>query len=365
MSPGHRCRQPARVEPADRRRSSAAGGALPWLLRLDAPDLRHGYWRALLLACLLLPMVQPWRAAPAATVEVLAFEPSGIAPAVSGTAVPAAGQRLVPGPAAAHHARARGSGGRPGDGRPPAARVAGSRADSAPPDSADGCGPTSRASGRRARHAGAQREPKSATCRRSASRSRSARGGQSYLLPETLRRHPDAVRRAVLVHELWHVRRRDWLWVVIEEVVRAAVLVPPGHPLARVAGPDVARRGRRRADCADDQLPSCLHRGAAALRRLTRSLPGDAFARRRHLFQRVLLISKEAVMSSRRIVASCAAMGAVVVIGGWYGVGAFPLVAAPAATQAQSQPAQPRDLRPGEPRPASARETALAIRRRG
>ncbi len=42
-----------------------AGGALPALLRLNAPDLRHGYWRALLLLCLLLPIVQPWHAAPA------------------------------------------------------------------------------------------------------------------------------------------------------------------------------------------------------------------------------------------------------------------------------------------------------------
>ena len=26
------------------------GGALPWLLRLHAPGVRHAYWRALLLA---------------------------------------------------------------------------------------------------------------------------------------------------------------------------------------------------------------------------------------------------------------------------------------------------------------------------
>ena len=41
----------------------AAGGALPWLFRLDAPAVRHGYWRALLAACLLLPLLQPWQPA--------------------------------------------------------------------------------------------------------------------------------------------------------------------------------------------------------------------------------------------------------------------------------------------------------------
>ena len=39
----------------------AAGGALPWLLGLRVPAVRHGYWRALLLICLVLPVVQPWQ----------------------------------------------------------------------------------------------------------------------------------------------------------------------------------------------------------------------------------------------------------------------------------------------------------------
>ena len=43
-----------------------------------------------------------------------------------------------------------------------------------------------------------------------------------------------------------------------------------------------------------------------------RVYPATPFARRRHLFRRMLLISREAVMSSRRIVSSCVAMGVVV-----------------------------------------------------
>ena len=59
-------------------------------------------------------------------------------------------------------------------------------------------------------------------------------------------------------------------------------------------------------------------------------------------------------MSSRRIVSSSVAMGIVVIAAGWYGATAFPLKAATAPQ------AQPRDLRPGEPRPASSREIELS-----
>jgi len=55
-------------------------------------------------------------------------------------------------------------------------------------------------------------------------------------------------------------------------------------------------------------------------------------------------------------------MGAVVLASGWYSVAAFPLVSSASGQAASSAPAaqsQPRDLRPGEPRPASQRETTL------
>src|SRR5262249_6320618 len=41
------------------------------------------------------------------------------------------------------------------------------------------------------------------------------------LLPERLMSHSPEIQRAVLVHELLHVRRRDWIWVMGEELVRA------------------------------------------------------------------------------------------------------------------------------------------------
>jgi TonB family protein len=82
--------------------------------------------------------------------------------------------------------------------------------------------------------------------------------------------------------------------------------------------------------------------------------PAAPFARRRHLYERMLLLSREAMMSSRRIIASCAGMFLVVAAGGWYGVSAFPLMAPELQTQAP-----PRDPKPGEARPATDREQEL------
>ena len=53
--------------------------------------------------------------------------------------------------------------------------------------------------------------------------------------------------------------------------------------------------------------------------------PAPAFARRHHLFHRVMLVSKEAAMSSTRVVLSCALMASIVMTGAQYAVGAFPL----------------------------------------
>jgi protein TonB len=67
-------------------------------------------------------------------------------------------------------------------------------------------------------------------------------------------------------------------------------------------------------------------------------LPIAAFAGRRHLSRRIALVTKEDVMSSRRIVASCAAMALVVIPGTWYTVSALPLRASLGIGQQQAAP---------------------------
>jgi TonB family protein len=158
------------------------------------------------------------------------------------------------------------------------------------------------------------------------------------LLPESLTSQPPDVQRAVLTHELLHVKRRDWIWMVGEEVLRAALWFHPGIwwlvgrvRLAREEVVDeltVCVTGRRRA-----YLEALL-----AFADLTPFAGGAAFARRRHLFRRMTLISKEAVMSSRRIAVSCVALVLGVAAGSWYAVNAFPLMAqAPGVQPAVSQ----------------------------
>ncbi len=333
----------------------AAGGALPWLLGVRVPAVRHGYWRALLLICLILPVVQPWQPVAALDVEsdLLLAAGAGLLPgaAATGAAVPplsalpftvpddrwataigiliAAGAAVRLGWLAAGLLRLR------------RLRRAGD-----PPVSADEQEDLAslRSAGAEVRYVRAAGQPVTFGVLRPV-----------VLLPHSLRSQLPTIQRAVIVHELWHVRRRDWAWVVIEEVVRSILWFHPA------IGWLVSRVQSSREEVVDELTVLATNARRSYLEALLvfadepRTYPATSFARRRHLFQRMLLISREAVMSSRRIVASCAAMGAVVVVGTWVGVGAFPLREAPAVTVQ----GQPRDLRPGEPRPASARELEI------
>jgi hypothetical protein len=48
------------------------------------------------------------------------------------------------------------------------------------------------------------------------------------LVPESFREMPHDFQRAISCHELWHVRRNDWLFSLLEEV---AVAISWFHPL--------------------------------------------------------------------------------------------------------------------------------------
>ena len=145
------------------------------------------------------------------------------------------------------------------------------------------------------------------------------------LLPEMLRGQSDQIQQVVLCHELFHVRRRDWIWVVAEEIVKAALWF---HPAVLWL---VARVRLAREEVVDELTVLATSQRRAYIEALLvfadtpSQAPAAAFARRRHLFRRMVLISKERVMSSRRILLSVATMTAVIAAGAWSAGSVFPL----------------------------------------
>ena len=154
--------------------------------------------------------------------------------------------------------------------------------------------------------------------------------------------------RAVLCHELLHVRRRDWPWVLVEEAVLALLWFHPAVwwlvgelQLAREQVVDrltVAATGARRAYM--DALFSAADAPSAPP-----LLAG--FLRRRHLARRLVALAEEVVMSRVRL-----AVGGVLVLGVLLGSGAAAVAAWPLAV-AQV------------PASATARPPRAAVDRRG
>jgi TonB family protein len=154
------------------------------------------------------------------------------------------------------------------------------------------------------------------------------------LLPAALREASPELRTAVLCHELLHVQRKDWPWVLVEEAVLALLWFHPAVwwlvgelQLAREQVVDrltVAATGARRAYM--DALLSAAD---------TPSAPPllAGFLRRRHLARRLVALAEEVAMSRVRV-----AVGGVLMIGVLAGsasvaLAAWPLVLAPSAGQ--------------------------------
>ena len=159
------------------------------------------------------------------------------------------------------------------------------------------------------------------------------------LLPESLRSRDTAVREAVIVHELTHVRRRDWAWLLVEETIRSIFWF---HPAVWWL---ISRVQQAREELVD----ACVVRATGRRRAYVEALLAFAgappavglvptFARRRHLFRRILLLSGEGVMSRSRLIVSCAVLVSTVVLGGWYAVRNFPLLAAASPQALQTAP---------------------------
>jgi beta-lactamase regulating signal transducer with metallopeptidase domain len=175
------------------------------------------------------------------------------------------------------------------------------------------------------------------------------------LLPRRLSDLPPEAQRAVVCHELLHVSRHDWAWTLVEEAVQTAFWFHPAMwwalgqvQLSREETVDelvVVMTGVRRP------YMNALMMFAKARPALASAIP---YVRRRHLASRIRQLSQETVMSPARLALTGAAL-VIVILGSSMGVvSTLPLHANtpdPTVTAAQAEATagprlSPRQLSP-------------------
>ena len=188
----------------------------------------------------------------------------------------------------------------------------------------------------------------------------------TILVPGRLLEAPEPHQRAIVGHELHHVARRDWVWVLAEEALRSALWWHPGIWFA-LGEAQLAREEivDRRTIAATGNRTGYLEALVAAAHPAPASALdfGPQFYRRRQLFTRVRRLLQEETMSKARMLAVAATL-AIAVPATVLGVSAaFPLIAAERAIAPQDQPpppppppppmpvASPRDVPPPPPPP--------------
>ena len=152
------------------------------------------------------------------------------------------------------------------------------------------------------------------------------------LLPRRVLDLPVSVQRAVLAHELIHVRRRDWLSTILEELICAALWF---HPAARVLASRICLARETLVD--QETIAHTGDRRAYAEALLAFSNPRPRliattpFIRRRHLAQRIALITQEVTMSRRHTAAAVVIIVTAVLTAGTAATAAFPIATSLAA----------------------------------
>ena len=296
----------------------AAGFLAAWAFRLRAPRVRLAYGQALLAICLLLPVVEPWRAAEDADISFTTHAARPVAPSrAPAHSLPWRQALLI---ALAAGCAARGLWLAVGFGKLRGWRRRSQAFSPLPPHIA------------RLRDSVAPR----AEFLLSASISGPVTFGlwqPVVVLPRSFAALPADIQEAIACHELLHVRRRDWIATVAEEAIRAALWFHPGVwwlvsqvQLAREQTVDgeVVKFTRNRAQYLNALLAMAGNRPALDL------APATLFLRKRHLKNRVALLLKEITMSKRTLISFCATSCGVLIATGWLALHTFPLQAAPA-----------------------------------
>ncbi len=154
----------------------------------------------------------------------------------------------------------------------------------------------------------------------------------TIVLPPAFGGMPVERQHAVALHELLHARRRDWLVLVGEELVRALLFFHPAvHWL-------VGRIRLAREQCVDREVVRSLGGRRAYLESLVEvarmsaraeAVPAAPFLRERHLRERVELLMKEVPMSHVRSLVHVALTIGALAVAGAVGVAAFPMLGPP------------------------------------
>ena len=150
------------------------------------------------------------------------------------------------------------------------------------------------------------------------------------ILPPGAPEMDETVQEAIAYHELLHVRRRDWLDEVFEEVVRTVFWF---HPAVWWLVGRIQLSREQVVDQAVIELTASRERYVQALLAVAlgnRSIalaPAPLFLRRRHLKKRVIQILQETTMTTRRLIASLTISGAALGLAAVLAIRAFPLQA--------------------------------------
>ncbi|MCU1238431.1 MAG: TonB family protein [Candidatus Solibacter sp.] len=152
------------------------------------------------------------------------------------------------------------------------------------------------------------------------------------LLPGNFTELDEQIQDAILCHEVLHVRRRDWLFTLWEELVRSVFWFHPAiwwllGEIGLTREQEVDRQVVELTKSRDGYVDALLAI-AGATPRLDLA-PAPLFLRKRHLKQRVVSIMKEVRMSKTRSFSALAAGLGFLAMACWLVTATFPLAAAP------------------------------------
>ena len=314
------------------------GGVLPWLLRLRLPKVMYLYWNTLLVTCLALPVIQAWnpmQSSPVPSILPLA-EAEQIGQVLGLTDL----HRSFPVYEAIAIVLALGVAVRLfylllGTVRLGRYRSRGKLLDPVPPDF-------------KKIQSRLRVDPQICISLDVDSPATFGAFRPVILLPSRFLAMEPERQTTILCHELLHVRRRDWVFVVVEGMVRAFLWFHPAiHWLLsriqlsreQVVDQEVLLlTGNRR--CYVESLLQLAAEGIDA-----QPLPASLFLREPHLAQRVALMVEEVSMSRPRRLLSVATIVVTLVWTGHWAVWSFPLTSGAIAKAKGEQLATTEDGR--------------------